>query len=90
MEEQIKTIESRRKLDAITPANIDRAYDFLYVKTFGKIIDSNYLAYVNALMTEYFNKHKIYDYSVKRIRIGNQKTFMGQIKTRSLFHTNNN
>lgn len=66
IEEQIKTIESRRKLDAITTANIDKVYDFLYVKTFGKIIDSNYLAYVNALMIEYFNEHKIYDYSVKR------------------------
>jgi len=57
IERRIEDIDDRRRYEAIVSANEQKAYDYLYVKTFDKVRDSSYMAYINALMAEYFNKH---------------------------------
>lgn len=46
--------------------SMDEAYDFLYVRTFGKIVDQNYLAYIGVLLNEYFNEKKVFDYTIRK------------------------
>jgi len=47
-ERRIQEIDNQRRYEAIVNANEQKAYNFLYVKTFGKVIDSNYMTKVVA------------------------------------------
>lgn len=63
LEEKIAQAEKKRHLDLVQKEATEKeALAFLKHKTYGKIIDKNYLAYCAALLAEFFNEKKVVDH----------------------------
>lgn len=62
----LQRIILERQLADIRNANRQKCLDYLYMRTFGKKIDSNYLTYCTALLNEYLDTLRIVDYTERR------------------------
>nr|QTJ63607.1 hypothetical protein [Megalopteran tombus-related virus] len=66
-EQQINAIHAQRRLDEVTrEQNTQNCVDFLYTKTYGKVIDKNYQTYCAALLNEYLDQNHILNITTRR------------------------
>lgn len=62
----IVRLQGERQLNEVREYNERKALDYLYIKTYGRKIDSKYLTYCAAMLTDYFDASHIYDQNERR------------------------